>query len=50
MSEQPYYRQTAQQALESQQAGGHGLSEAEVRKRRLQYGPNKLSESKKKSS
>ena len=50
MSEQPYYRQTAQQALESQQASAHGLSEAEVRRRAEQYGPNKLSEGKKKST
>ena len=47
MSEQPYYRQTAQQALESQQADLRGLSEAEVRRRAEQYGPNKLSEGKK---
>ena len=50
MSEQPYYRQTAQQALESQQADLRGLSEAEVRRRAEQYGPNKLSEGKKKST
>ena len=50
MSEQPYYRQTAQQALESQQADLRGLSEAEVHRRAEQYGPNKLSEGKKKST
>ena len=49
MSEQPYYRQTAQQALEAQQADQKGLSDQQARSRLEQYGPNKLSEGKKKS-
>ena len=44
-----YYRKTVQQALEAQQAGADGLSEQEARRRAEQYGPNKLSEGKKKS-
>ena len=46
---EPYYRQTAQQALSSQQSSANGLSEQEVAQRARQYGPNKLSEGEKKS-
>ena len=45
-----YYRKTTQQALEAQQAGMSGLSDQEAGRRREQYGPNKLSEGKKKSA
>ncbi|WP_297198924.1 cation-translocating P-type ATPase [uncultured Flavonifractor sp.] len=45
-----YYRKTAQQALDAQQAGPGGLTDQEAAKRREQYGPNKLSEGKKKSA
>ena len=44
-----YYRKTVQQALDAQQAGMEGLSDREAGRRREQYGPNKLSEGKKKS-
>ncbi len=44
-----YYRKTAQQALEAQQAGPEGLTDQQAARRREQYGPNKLSEGKKKS-
>ena len=44
-----YYRKTPQQALEAQKAAPAGLSGEEVRRRTGQYGPNKLSEGKKKS-
>ena len=43
-----YYRKTPQQALEAQKAAPAGLSGEEVRRRTGQYGPNKLSEGKKK--
>ena len=46
---EPYYRQTAQQALSSQQSSANGLTEQEVVQRARQYGPNKLSEGEKKS-
>ncbi len=46
---EPYYRQTAQQALTSQQSSANGLTEQEVAQRARQYGPNKLSEGEKKS-
>ena len=46
---EPYYRQTAQQALSSQQSSANGLTEQEVAQRARQYGPNKLSEGEKKS-
>ncbi len=46
---EPYYRQTAQQALSSQQSSANGLTEQEVAQRDRQYGPNKLSEGEKKS-
>ncbi len=45
-----YYRKTAQQALDAQRAGPGGLTDQEAAKRREQYGPNKLSEGKKKSA
>ena len=45
-----YYQKTAQQALDAQQAGPGGLTDQEAAKRREQYGPNKLSEGKKKSA
>ena len=46
---EPYYRQTTQQALSSQQSSANGLTEQEVAQRARQYGPNKLSEGEKKS-
>ena len=46
---EPYYRQTAQQALSSQQSSANGLTSQEVAQRDQQYGPNKLSEGEKKS-
>ena len=46
---EPYYRQTAQQALSSQQSSANGLTSQEVAQRAQQYGPNKLSEGEKKS-
>ncbi len=46
---EPYYRQTAQQALSSQRSSANGLTEQEVAQRARQYGPNKLSEGEKKS-
>ena len=39
---EPYYRQTTQQALSSQQSSANGLTEQEVAQRARQYGPNKL--------
>ena len=44
-----YYRITADQALEAQQTTAGGLSGEQARRRLEQYGPNKLSEGKKKS-
>ena len=44
-----YYRKTPQQALEAQQASAGGLTDQQARSRLEQYGPNKLSEGKKKS-
>lgn len=44
-----YYRKSVQQALDAQQAKMEGLSDQEAGRRREQYGPNKLSEGKKKS-
>ena len=44
-----YYRKTPQQALEAQQASAGGLADQEARSRLEKYGPNKLSEGKKKS-
>ena len=46
---EPYYRQTAQQALSSQQSSANGLTSQKVAQRAQQYGPNKLSEGEKKS-
>ncbi|MGO5114833.1 cation-translocating P-type ATPase [Candidatus Avoscillospira sp. LCP25S3_F1] len=46
---EPYYRQTAQQALNSQQSNANGLTSQEAAQRARQYGPNKLSEGEKKS-
>ncbi len=45
-----YYRKTVQQALDAQQAGMQGLSDQQAAQRREQFGPNKLSEGKKKST
>ncbi|MBM6927346.1 cation-translocating P-type ATPase [Pseudoflavonifractor phocaeensis] len=45
-----YYRKTPQQALEAQQSASTGLTDQEVASRRQQFGPNKLSEGKKKST
>ncbi len=44
-----YYKQTVQQALERQQTTSNGLSTEEAQRRAAHYGPNKLSEGKKKS-
>lgn len=44
-----YYKQTCQEALEAQNASSHGLSPDEAAARLQKYGPNKLSEGKKKS-
>lgn len=46
---QAYYRKTPQQALEAQNASAEGLSAQEARRRAEQYGPNKLSEGKKRA-
>ena len=46
---EPYYRQTAHQALECQKSDAGGLSAQEAARRAQQYGPNKLSEGEKKS-
>ena len=48
MSE-PYFNRTPDQALEAQHASRSGLSPQEAAKRTETYGPNKLSEGKKKS-
>ena len=48
MAEQ-YYSKTVAQALEAQQASPKGLTDQQARARLEQYGPNKLSEGKKKS-
>ena len=45
-----YYRKTPQEALDLQQTSVDGLSDQEVRRRAEQYGPNQLSEGKKKST
>ena len=50
MSEQPYYRQTAEEALAARNASSGGLTDQEARRRLEQFGPNKLSEGKKKST
>ena len=50
MSEQPYYRQTAEEALAAKNASSGGLTDQEARRRLEQFGPNKLSEGKKKST
>lgn len=44
-----YYNQTGKQALEAQSSSLEGLSSEEVSSRAQKYGPNKLSEGKKKS-
>lgn len=44
-----YYNQTGKQALEAQSSSLEGLSREEVSSRAQKYGPNKLSEGKKKS-
>lgn len=44
-----YYNQTGKQALEAQNSSLEGLSSEEVSSRAQKYGPNKLSEGKKKS-
>ena len=50
MSEQPYYRQTAEEVLAARNASAGGLTDQEARRRLEQFGPNKLSEGKKKST
>ena len=50
MSEQPYYRQTAEEVLAARNASSGGLTDQEARRRLEQFGPNKLSEGKKKST
>ena len=50
MSEQPYYRQTAEEVLAAKNASSGGLTDQEARRRLEQFGPNKLSEGKKKST
>lgn len=49
MMSENYYKQSIKQALESQSSSIDGLSNEEVAKRAQTYGPNKLSEGKKKS-
>ena len=49
MTNEPYYSKSVSQALEAQQADQKGLSDQQARSRLEQYGPNKLSEGKKKS-
>ena len=49
MINEPYYSKSVSQALEVQQADQKGLSDQQARSRLEQYGPNKLSEGKKKS-
>ena len=49
MTNEPYYSKSVSQALEAQQADQKGLSDQQARTRLEQYGPNKLSEGKKKS-
>lgn len=44
-----YYQQTPQESLEAQQTTSNGLSSQEAQRRAERYGPNKLSEGKKKS-
>ena len=46
---EPYYSKTTSQALEAQQVDRKGLTDQQARVRLDQYGPNKLSEGKKKS-
>ena len=46
---EPYYSKTTSQTLEAQQADRKGLTDQQARARLEQYGPNKLSEGKKKS-
>ena len=50
MTNEPYYSKSVSQALEAQQADQKGLSDQQARSRLEQYGPNKLSEGKKKSA
>ena len=45
----PYFNQSVQEALDRQQASPTGLSAGEVSRRQAQYGPNKLSEGKRKT-
>ena len=45
----PYYSQTPDQALEAQKASANGLTAGEAASRAQQYGPNQLSEGKKKT-
>ena len=49
MTNEPYYSKSVSQVLEAQQADQKGLSDQQARSRLEQYGPNKLSEGKKKS-
>ena len=49
MTNEPYYSKSVSQALEAQQADRKGLTDQQARSRLEQYGPNKLSEGKKKS-
>ena len=49
LTNEPYYSKSVSQALEAQQADQKGLSDQQARSRLEQYGPNKLSEGKKKS-
>ena len=49
MTNEPYYSKSVSQALEAQQDDQKGLSDQQARTRLEQYGPNKLSEGKKKS-
>ena len=47
--QQHYYQTTPQQALDRQETTSNGLTAQEAQRRAAQYGPNKLSEGKKKS-
>lgn len=46
----PYYSESAEQALQRLSASAGGLDDEQVRTRQAQYGPNQLSEGKKKSA
>ena len=47
---QPYYKQTPEEVLAAKSASSGGLTDQEARRRLEQFGPNKLSEGKKKST